>query len=350
MLNDLGFSPALIAELDLNVGALLFMVGILIMALRTQSLKDIRSNLLVNLIIQAIATAVCCVLLAFLVLPRFNHLRILTDIVGLVLELAISLQLIIIFFYVLYEIFKSKDYVKRQLKKYRILVIIQLVIPFINLPTGWFWYFDENNYIQYPVIYDVYSILRYAFLIGSIVMYIRFKSREKNAQRFNIWLLVIPMIIGTIAENVTGYGVWILGACVGYTNLYILVSNEMGYRDHETGFFNIHYLKHLYGLVDKGTYELSSIITYKLKDTDKAEQFADAIRSVLPDECDTIRTDKASFVTVSESSDKGYVFMLSEDVAMMAEEAGLEVSVDSITRSKKEIPADFFIDNIRLKR
>ena len=42
--------------------------------------------------------------------------------------------------------------------------------------------------------------------------------------------------------------------------------------------------------------------------------------------------------------------MLSEDVAMMAEEAGLEVTVDSITRDKNEIPADFFINNIRIKR
>ena len=74
------------------------------------------------------------------------------------------------------------------------------------------------------------------------------------------------------------------------------------------------------------------------------------LKTVLPDGTDTIRTDECKFITVCESADRGYVFMLTEDVSMVAQEAGIDVQVDSTIKGKKELAADFFIDNIRLRR
>ncbi len=340
----------MIVNIDLYAGALLALSGVLFMALRTTSLKDIRSKLLISLLTAAIVSGVSGLVLSLLPAAQYDSLGLLVRFLDMLIEVAINVQLIVIFFYILYEIFKSADYVKRKFFKYIIPEVILVLLPVLNVFTNILWYYDENHELSYSYLYMAYTIFRYAFLIAGVALYLRFKSQEKNARRFNIWLLVIPMLIGTFSESFTGYGAWMLFGTIGYTNLYILVASEMGYRDHESGFFNRHYLKQLYGLVDNGTYQLSSIITYKLADDSAVEKFADAIRSVLPDECDTIRIDAGKFVTISESADRGYVFMLSEDVAMMAEEAGLEVTVDSITRDKNEIPADFFIDNIRIKR
>ena len=344
------FSAGMIINIDLNAAALLFMAGVLVMALRTVSMKDMRSKLLINLIVMAIVEAVCGLMLSLVDWTAHPEIAVIPSLIDMVLEIALNLQLCCVFFYVMYEVYKSEDYVRRKFSKFLIPIVILVCLPVVNLFTSFFWYVDANGAVQYTFVYLAYNIFRYLFLVAAVILYIRFKSREKNAQRFNMWLLVIPMFLGTLAEAFTGYGAFILGAAIGYTNLYMLIANEMGYRDHESGFYNPYYLSHLYKLVDNGKYQLSSIITYQIAEEVEVGKFADAIRSVLPDECDTIRTDADRFITVSESADRGYIFMLSEDVAAMAEEAGLEVSVESVTRNKKEIPADFFIDNIRLRK
>ncbi len=344
----MNISQELIVNVDINLASLILMLGVLIMALRTLNFKDMRGLVYINMVILIIIYNVACMGQYYVYDTRGSMTLIL--LLNLIIE--VSLNLVVYFFliFVMYEIFKSRDYVKRKLFKYTIPVVLLIIANIISFFNGFLWTYDENYMYVQKVAYYPYMLIEYAYIVYAIIQYFRFKSQEKSSARFNIWLYLIPMVIGTIAEMLTGYVAFTLGSAIAFTALYLVMAREMGYRDYESGFYNPIFLSHLYSLVDNGTYDLSSIITCELADESQLEKFCEALRSVLPDGTDTIRTDANKFITVSESADRGYVFMLTEDIAMVAEEAGIEVEVDSLIKGKKEIAADFFIDNIRLRR
>lgn len=345
----MGISADRIMNITLNTGALLLMVGVLVMALRSVSRRDLRGKLLIYLLLHAIAASACGISLSFTMGSDQPWLNILSALINTVLEITLNLQLCCVFFYVMYEAYKSEDYVRRRFGRSFWLLLLLVILPLISLFTGLFWYFDEEGAVQYTYAYLAYNVFRYLFLIAAVVFYIRCKAREKNARRFRMWLLVIPMALGTLAEFFTGYGAFMLGAAIGYTNLYLLIVYEMNNRDHETGFYNAYGLSRFYKLVESGKYQLSSILFYQLSEEEEARRFADVIRFVLPDECDTFRLRAGTFLTLSESSDPGYISLLREDVTELSREAGLSVSIESVTRKKDQEPAGFFNDHIRLR-
>ena len=344
----MNISQDLIVNVDINLASLILMLGVLIMALRTLNLKDIRGMIYINMVILIIICDAASMVQYYIYDTRGSITAMLFY--NLIIEVSLNLMVYSFLLFVLYEIFKSRDYVRRMLLKYTIPVGLLIIANIVSFFNGFLWSYDDNYmYVGKPAYYP-YMLIEYGYLIYAIILYFKFKSQEKSSARFNIWLYLIPMVIGTVTEILTGYVAFTLGSAIAFTALYLVMAKEMGYRDYESGFYNPIFLSHLYSLVDNGTYNLSSIITCELKDENQLGQFCEALRSVLPEGTDTIRTEANKFITVSESADRGYVFMLTEDVAMVAEEAGIEVEVDSLIKKKKELAADFFIDNIRLRR
>ncbi len=341
-------SQDMIVNVDINLASLLLMLGVFIMCIRTKGFKDLRGMIYINIVVLIIVYNIASMWQYYIYDTRGSHALMMFT--NLIIE--VSLNFVVYFFllFVMYEIFKSRDYVKRKLVKYTIPVSLLVLANVISLFTGFLWDFDENLMYIEKNVYLIYMMIEYFYLIYAIIQYVRFKSQEKSSARFRIWLYLIPMVIGSVVEATTGYTAFTLGSAIAFTALYMVMAKEMSFRDYESGFYNPIFLSHLYSLVDNGTYNLSSIITYELADESQLSKFCEVLKTVLPEGTDTIRTDLNRFITVSESADRGYVFMLTEDVEMVAEEAGIEVQLDSLVKKKKEEPADFFIDNIRLRR
>ncbi len=344
----MNISQEMIVNVDINLASLLLMVGVLIMVLRTLDFKDMRGLIYTNMVVLLIIYNVASMGQYYIYDSHGSKAGMIF--LGLVIEVALNLVVYFFLLFVMYEIFKNKDYVKRKLVRYTVPVTILIIANIISTFTGILWYYDDDLMYGETALYWPYMLIEYFYLVYAVIQYFRFKSQEKSSDRFNIWLYLIPMVIGSVTEAVTSYTAFTLGSAIAFTALYLVMAKEMGYRDYESGFYNPVFLSHLYSLVDNGTYNLSSIITCELADEGQLAGFSEALRTVLPEGTDTIRTDANKFITVSESSDRGYVFMLTEDVAMVAEEAGIDVKVNSLVKNKNEIAADFFIDNIRLRR
>ena len=344
----MNISQELIVNVDVNLASLIIMLGLLIMAWRTLNLKDMRGRIYVNMVVLIIIYNVASMGQYYIYDIRGSVTVMLF--LNLIIEVSLNLMLYFFLLFVMYEIFKSRDYIKRKLVKYTIPVTLLIIANIVSFFTGFLWYYDEDLNYQGKMTYYPYMIIEYGYLIYAVIQYFRFKSQEKSSARFNILFYLIPMVIGTVTEIMSGYATFTLASAIAFTALYLIMAKEMGYRDYESGFYNPVFLSHLYSLVDNGGYNLSSIITCELADESQLEKFCETLKTVLPDGTDTIRIDKKKFITVSESADRGYVYMLTEDVAMVAEDAGIDVKVDSLIKGKKEIAADFLIDNIRLRR
>lgn len=338
----------IVVNLDINVASLLLMLGVLVMCLRTLSFKDMRSMIFVNLIVLIVFCNVCS--LAQFFFYSIHGSRTLLMILELLIEVSLVMVVYFWLLFVMHEIFKSRDYIKRRIVVYSVPVGLLVIANIISCFTGFLWYYDDDLIFHYTGFYYINVIIEYSYLVYAIIQYIRFKKQEKSTARFNIWLYFIPMALGSITEAATGYAAFTLGSALGFTALYVIMVREMGYRDHESGFYNPVFLSHLYSLIENKEYDLSSVVTYEISEAERLGSFSEALRTVLPEGSDTIRTDENKLITVSESSDRGYLFMLTEDVEMIAEEAGVDVNVNTLVRKKNEDPADFFIDNIRLRR
>ncbi len=341
-------SPEIVANVDISLASFLLMFGVLFMAAKTLNFKDLRSRYYVNMVVLILIYDVATLISSFIFATHGSV--ILMKLVSLIVEIALDFVMFFLLLFVMAEIYKSRDYIKRRLPMYSVPIALLVLANITTFFTGWLWDIKEDLTYKIGGLYYVYIIIMYGYIVFAIIQYARFKSREKSSARFNIWLYLIPMVCGTLTEGFTGYCASTLGCALGFTALYMVMSKEMGYRDFESGFYNPVYLSQLYSLVDNGTYNLSSIITYKLSDPAQLPKFSEVLKTVLPDGTDTIRTDECKFITVCESADRGYVFMLTEDVSMVAQEAGIDVQVDSTIKGKKELAADFFIDNIRLRR
>ena len=340
-----------IVDLDINVAALVLLIGVLVMSLRAFNKKNFRGKLFVNIVILMLINA--AVNIAVLFLTADTSGRVPDSLIMVLLtavEISYTMVMVEWLFYAMYDTFKSEEYLKR--KRWLVLGpgLVLVVIAVINLFVPILFTYDHVNGYQSRIFYLVYNIPRHLYIIISVVQNTRYRLREKSAGALNIWLFVIPLVLSTIVETITGYSITALGCAIGFTSIYIVMTSEMCYTDFESGFFNPNYLSPLYNRTEAGSYLPSSIITFKLKEGEDVEAFSNTIRTVLPDECDTIRTDTNSFITVSESKDRGYVFMLSEDLSMIAEDAGFDVEVDSVVRGKDEPPEDFLIDNVVFKR
>ena len=116
--------------------------------------------------------------------------------------------------------------------------------------------------------------------------------------------------------------------------------NEKCYQDGESGFYNRLYLEHLKKEISDGEYELNSAMIFKVTGDDMKKP-AGLISKQLPQDCYPIRYGDDTVLTLAGVTQKGPLFMLSEDVEMALEEAGIPVKVKIDLRKKDESGLEF---------
>lgn len=340
-------SAEIMVNLDISLASLLMALGVFILTIMTSHKKDRRLELLGTMSGMSVITSTVYVLLIFVEGRLVTTPVMFAMCLSVILEVACNIFCIYWLYYVLYIMYKSEDYLKKMQRIFNLPFIVMVVLDFVNTMTGILWYYDDNMGYHETTLYLIHNLIRYGFIITALVMYAIFKKNEGKVHFFNIWLSACPFVLGGIAEWVTGYLVFNLGLSIGICMLYMGISAEIGFLDSDTGFYNRFYLTYLKDLVVSGEFKLASIITYKFDNPGDMPKFSDSLIQLLPDDCETVRIDDKTIVTLSETTDRGLVYMLSEDVRAICEEMGTVVDIDNEVKGKKEDPVDFFADNIK---
>ncbi|MBO6215163.1 MAG: hypothetical protein J6N76_06460 [Lachnospiraceae bacterium] len=345
----MNLNSGIVANNDISFSAVLLSLGVFILAMRINNIKDPRINLLRVMSGLAVVTSITYVFMILLEGPENVEYNFILTLVSTVDEVTCNMYCMYWLYYVLFSMYKSNDYLKKMQRIFNFPFIVLLVLDIINIFTGFLWYFDENNAYQSTFLYFIQDVVRYSFIIVALIQYAIFKKNEGKTHFFNIWLSSLPLIISGILESILdSYYIFPMGLAIGTCMLCMGITTEIGFIDEETGFYTGFYLAQIRELINKKQFKLASIITYKLKKPEDMVEFSKALIELLPEDCETVRFDDHTLITLSETTDQGLVYMLSEDVMAICEDMDTEVEVENVVKSKKEDPVSFLTKNINL--
>ena len=128
--------------------------------------------------------------------------------------------------------------------------------------------------------------------------------------------------------------------------LYMMSVEKVSFTDDVSGFYNIDYLKWLADQVKSGEYKPHLVIRYSLPDGNDMTEFFDQLREMLPEQCDTVKMNDTSYVTIIYGNTRGLINMLSEDIEMIAESLNLDIKYEYVIKEKGQTPAEFFEKNV----
>ncbi len=342
-------NSSIIVNVDMSIAAALLSLGVFLLAIRTKSINDRRVDILRVLSGLSLLNATLYLVLNFMEGPVYHSPIMLVTVLETIDEITSNMFCLYWLYYVLYSTYKSDDYLKKMQRIFNMPFYILLVLDIVNIFTGMLWYYDSNVIYHETLLYTVQDVIRYGFIIVALIQYVRFRKNDGKVHFFNIWLSFVPFFVAGLYEGLTGYYSLSIGLAIGVCMLYMGISAEVGFIDKETGFYNSLYLTYLRDMIEKGRFKLAGIITYRFEDPEHMPRFSDSLIKLLPDDCETVRLDDRTIVTMSETTDGGLVFMLSEDVEAICEEMGIEVEVENEVKSKKIDSMDFFTDNINLE-
>lgn len=144
------------------------------------------------------------------------------------------------------KLYSSRARIKRIYKYAAIPGAILVVITVLNLFIPLIYVIDSNNvYHRLPLSYAFYLVEAF-YMLYSVIILKRYESRYDKVSFFPIFLMLGPIILGSILQIVF-YGVslmWVSFA-VGITSIYMAMQNEFSYQDTLTGQYNRAYLDYV---------------------------------------------------------------------------------------------------------
>lgn len=144
------------------------------------------------------------------------------------------------------KLYSSRARIKRIYKYAAIPGAILVVITVLNLFIPLIYVIDSNNvYHRLPLSYAFYLVEAF-YMLYSVIILKRYESRYDKVSFFPIFLMLGPIILGSILQIVF-YGVsliWV-SCAVGITSIYMAMQNEFSYQDTLTGQYNRAYLDYV---------------------------------------------------------------------------------------------------------
>lgn len=330
-----------IINVAINLIAALMVLCTLVLFLKNNPRDYKAASAYFFLVLAALVMGIVGVAIEFVEGPANSGPYALAVFLEFIYEACIDLTLAIWFLYSSFKTYDSIDYIKRKLLRYSAPIAIIFLLEVVNLFTGIFWYYDSNVVYHSTDLYDYWDMVRYIYLIMSIYQFRKYKKENGKQQFFTIWIYVIPVAFGTIAESLTGHTFFTLGVAVSTALLYMLFRKKENYTDDESGFYNLQYLGRLENQVNKGEREPRIAIRLSLLQNKDVDEFYNQLKTILPEGCDTVRTDDNTFITLVYSDARGLANLLTEDIHMIAESQKIPVEVETFTKDRNESSIDF---------
>lgn len=263
------------------------------------------------------------------------------------LEMAINIFALIWFLYVDYRMFHSVGHIKRNAVVIMVPLLLAVLMNIINIPTKFLFDYDMSEmHVVETSFYVFLDVIRLAYFIVSIIILVIRKRKDERMKFFSIGAFIIPSVFYVFLYYFTPFPTVSLGLTIAVTLLYAEMVNEKCYQDEKTGFYNMLYLDYLKKRIAENKYDLRSILMFNVPESEM-EKSSPLITKQLPEFCDTIRCGKDKLIILSRVKDKGPLTMLSEDVKMSLEEAGIAVESSFKLKKKNETAESFLEDFMR---
>ena len=234
----------------------------------------------------------------------------------IVLELSVTALLFLFFIYTDYELYESRDYLKRHMIPYVVPVIlfavICLLLPLIRKDNG----FQGQDIMEMIVFLTEYLALIYLFLTG--VHLVRYYRRFGEKRFFHPLSIYVPILCGALFTFFTLFTGVFLGFSLGLLFLVFSKIDSYRFQDTEYMLYNEHYLRYILDLVESGKEDLKSIILFTAKGD--ALALSKILKHELPAKSEVISLGGGDFLYLSKLENPVELEALSALILDAAEE------------------------------
>ena len=318
---------------------LALVIGLLAHTPQLVKRERISTKIFFNMCVMSMIIAVTGAATYLLMHRHFAGARALSIAVVTVHEILMALFLFHWLVLVDYLMFRSRDHLLRRGKGMLVCLVLIVILMIVNIFTGWFITFDEDNTYVVKPLYLAIALMEILYLLTPAVILLWAKMNKKQPNFIKILPFLSAFLAGSVATLCTPYAVRGLGIAVGMVLIHFSLMNLRCYMNEEFNCYNRAYVDYLVSFADDNNLESGTQILFETEG-DEAK-LAQILNDEKPDNSALIRLAPGRYIVIVGAQMKSAGRLLIANVNEVCEEEGLEVDTDISTRKKDESAETF---------
>ena len=214
-------------------------------------------------------------------------------------EFAIIGFMYLFLLYTDYELFGSRDHLRRHFGPYLIPLAVIAAIFIINLFTGVLFTVSDDLILITTNPYYILKIVEYLYLIIPAVHFMIgfFKIEKKNF--LHPLSIYIPILCSAVLSVITPFTVTFLGCSVGLVFLVFSRIDSWRFEDIATGFYNRAYFEYILEMLADNKSSFKGMITFDIEGDRRA--FSRILKEELPSGSEVVALNNGRFVYLAET-------------------------------------------------
>ena len=183
------------------------------------------------------------------------------------MELFAAAALFLFLLYFDYELYESRDHIKRHLVSYMAPMLVFVGLCLFSLVRS----FVLNT--RYDVVWEIYAYTGYLELFYMLFVaygFWKYHQRYGHKRFFHPLTIYVPILVGGLFTYYTSFSGLFLGFALGLTFLTFSRIDEYRFLDRQSLFYNKNYLEYIILMAEEGKEERKSAITANAKGDSKA--------------------------------------------------------------------------------
>ena len=300
--------------------------------------KESGYRLLRVMLFSSMADALCNAVCYFLHDKSFAGAYTLAVISQTALEIAIVSILCHWLLFVDYQLYSSRDHLKRHYRPYLMPVPVFVLLHIVNAFTGILYTIDAGLRCERSIFYNVILIIEYCYVVISLAVILKYRKEHGSARFFSAIPMILPLVAAVAISELTPHSFVALGFAVGLVNIYLYLKRYRKYYEEETGFFNAAYLEYIKTLEEKGDRGRGVMIRISSDGDNKA--VSDILRQELPADAEVIFMGKGRYLMFAGNKNRQFANL----VNVMLQDAVEEYNAGN-PQAKIRIKADIISGN-----
>ncbi|MBR4515640.1 MAG: hypothetical protein IKO61_12245 [Lachnospiraceae bacterium] len=322
----MSFHGEVITTLYVEGTALALVIGLMVNTAGTRRKDGVRDKIFKLLIIHALFLSVTDALSFGFRYQSFDGATIITRVSRNLNEVLVLGFLFHWMIFVDYLLYGSRDHLERKYRPTTIPIIVCVVALFVNTFTNFLFEFDDNQIFIAKPAYWVIVAIEYLYMLDTVVLLLKFYAKSSGPRFIRVLPFIVPFVAGSVISRLSPYEVRSLGMAVGLVLLHFSLMNERCYRDEETGFYNVAFLKYIAGFAAEHDSEGGCSIIFD--GAEKEEELGAIIRDELPGKCAVVNMGHGRFMVLAQTQSKTAINLFINAVKEAAHEENMEISAD----------------------
>ena len=324
----MNFPQEVITTLYTEGTAIALIMGLMVYTAGLKKKNGVREHIFIILNAHALLLALSGALSHALRYQDFDGALLLAKIAGNLHEFFI---LALIFYWMLftdYLLYRSRDHLYRRYTPAFIPIPVFAGVLAVNSFTNFLFDIGEDLKFDPKPGYWVLVALEYLYLINTVVLLLKFYSKSNGPKFIRVLPFATPFIVSSVINRISPYEVRSLGIAAGLVLLHFSLRNERCYRDEETGFYNIAFLKYIAGFATE--HDASGGCAIIFDGAERGDELAGIVRDEAPDNSAVVIAGHGRYIVLSGAQSRTAIRLFITAVKEAAEEESIDVSADHL--------------------